>query len=83
MDSSSLFYIIIGILILQFILETFLDYLNASRFQDPVPGELQDIFDETEYKKAQSYKKTNYRFGLVSSVFSLVLTLAFLIFGGV
>ncbi len=79
---STLFYIIIAILVVQFLLETFLEYLNAKRYADPVPEELNDVFDLQEYQKSQAYKKTRYRFGLVSSVFSLVLTLGFLILGG-
>ncbi len=79
---SFLFYIIIAILILQFLLETYLDILNARHYNDPVPDELNDVFDITEYQKSQEYKKTRYRFGLVSSTFSLLLTLGFLIFGG-
>ncbi|MCG2462116.1 M48 family metallopeptidase [Flavobacteriaceae bacterium F89] len=81
-ESTILFYLIIAILMLQFIVETVLDYLNAKRFQDSVPQELQDVFDTEEYKKSQDYKRTNYRFGLLTSTFSLALTLAFLIFGG-
>jgi len=68
--------------LLQFILETVLDYLNAQRYNAPIPEELNDVFDEAEYKKSQAYKKTNYRFGLLTSSFSLILTLGFLIFGG-
>lgn len=79
---SILFYTIVTILVLQFIIETVLDYLNAKRYNDPVPDELSDVFDETEYKKSQAYKKTNYRFGLLTSSFSFLLTLGFLIFGG-
>ncbi|WP_400073661.1 M48 family metallopeptidase [Zobellia russellii] len=79
---SILFYTIVAILVLQFIIETVLDYLNAKRYNDPVPDELSDVFDETEYKKSQAYKKTNYRFGLLTSSFSFLLTLGFLIFGG-
>ncbi len=79
---STLFYIIIAILIFQFLLETILDYLNAQHYNKPVPEELRDIFDETEYQKSQDYKRTNYRFGLLTSTFSLLLTLVFLIFGG-
>jgi len=79
---NSLFYIIIIILVAQFILETVLDYLNAQRYGDPVPDELNTIFNAEEYKKSQAYKKTNYRFGLLTSTFSLLLTLGFLVFGG-
>jgi len=59
-----------------------MNYLNARRYGDPVPEELSDVFDENEYRKSQDYKRTNYRFGLLTSTFSVLLTLAFLVFGG-
>jgi len=79
---NTLFYIIIAILVLQFILETVMNYLNAKHYGDPVPEELADVFDSEEYQKSQDYKKTNYRFGLLTSVFTVLMTLSFLIFGG-
>ena len=82
MSSTTLFNIIFVILIVQFIIETILNHLNAKKFSDPIPEELGDVFNENEYLKSQAYKKTNYRFGLISSSFSLVLTLGFLWFGG-
>ena len=82
MDSNSLFLIIIFILLLQYAVESVLNFLNAKRFSDPIPDELDDVFNKEEYIKSQSYKKTNYRFGLLSTTFSLVLTIAFLVFGG-
>jgi STE24 endopeptidase len=82
MNSDILFYIIISILLVQFIIEAVLEHLNAKHYTDAVPSELSDVFDKEEYQKSQEYKKTNYRFGMVSAVFSLCLTLMFLIFGG-
>ena len=82
MNSSVLFYIIIGILSAQFILERILDYLNSRRYQDPVPTELNDVFDPSEYEKSQQYKITNYKFGLITATYSFLLTIGFLIFGG-
>ena len=79
---NTLFYIIIAILILQFLIESVLDYLNAKHYGDPIPKELKDVFDIQEYQKSQAYQKTNYNFGLLSSTFSLLITLAFLVFGG-
>ena len=78
MTSATLFYIIIAIIVINFIVDKILDALNAKHFNDPIPQELNDVYDETEYKTSQAYKKTNYRFGIWSSTFSLVLTLAFL-----
>src|SRR5690554_1762368 len=82
MTATNLFYIIIAIIIISFIIDKILDALNAKHYNDPVPKELQDVYDETEYKKSQAYKKTNYKFGLLTSTFSIVLTLIFLIFDG-
>ncbi len=79
---NTLFLIIIAILLIQFILETVLDYLNAKKYGDPIPKDLEDVFDAKEYQKSQNYQKTNYKFGLWSSLFSMALTLSFLIFGG-
>lgn len=79
---SVLFFILIGILVLQFVLETVIDHLNAKRYQDPVPEELNDVFDAEGYQKSQDYKKTRYRFGLLTSTFSFILIIGFLVFGG-
>lgn len=82
MNSQSLFYIIITIIIINFIIDKILDALNAKHFNDALPKELQDVYNDTEYKKSQNYKATNYRFGLLTSTFSILLTLGFLWFDG-
>ncbi len=82
MSSNSLFYLIIIILIAEFLIETLMDYLNAKKFKEPIPSELADVYDAEAYTKSQAYKQTNYKFGLITSTFSLVLTLCFLWFGG-
>ena len=82
MTHTTLFYSIIAILVIEFIIETTLDYLNSKRYKDPIPQDLEDVYDVTEYQKSQDYKKINYKFGLFTSSFSLILTLCFLLFGG-
>lgn len=82
MTAELLFYIIIGIIIINFIKDKILDALNAKHFNDPIPEELADVFDDEAYNKSQKYKAVNYRFGIWSSLFSLVLTLGFLLFDG-
>lgn len=69
-------------MLLQYAIDTVLDYLNARKFNDPIPSELQDVFEEEEYLKSQSYKKENYRFGLVNDTFSTFTTILFIFFGG-
>jgi STE24 endopeptidase len=80
--ANSLFYIIIGILIINFVKDKILNALNAKHYRDEIPEELSDVFDETTYQRSQNYKWTNYRFGIWSSLFSFSLTLGFLILGG-
>ncbi len=67
---------------MDFIVDKILDSLNAKHFDDPVPQELDDVYDEEAYQKSQRYKKERYRFGIITSSFSLVLTLGFIILGG-
>lgn len=82
MDKTFVFYCIIFILIGEFILATVMNYLNAKHFKDPIPNDLSDVYNTKEYEKSQAYKLSNYKFGIVTSIFSLALILSFLFFGG-
>ena len=77
MQPTTLFYILITILCINFIIDKILDTLNAKHFDDEIPEKLADVYDETEYKKSQAYKKTNEQFSNITSTFSIVLTLVF------
>ena len=82
MTPNTLFYIIITIIIISFIMDTILDALNAKHYNDVLPLDLQDVYDDEDYSKSQRYKAKNYKFGLLTSGFSLVLTLAFFFLDG-
>ncbi|QVY66443.1 M48 family metallopeptidase [Polaribacter sp. Q13] len=77
MQPTTLFYIIISILIISFIIDKILDYLNEKRFDAEIPEKLKDVYDEDEYKKSQAYKKTSAKFSNITSLFSTLLTLVF------
>ncbi len=82
MQSTTLFYIFIAVLVLKFLVDQLLDSLNASHFEDEIPEEVSDVYDSKEYKKSQIYKKTNHRFGIITSLFSILLTLGFFFLDG-
>ena len=82
MEPTSLFYILISILLVKFIIDTLLNHLNAKHFNDTVPEEVSNVYDIDEYKKSQSYKKVNHNFTVVTSLFSLIVTLCFFFFDG-
>ncbi len=77
MTPQILFNIIIAILVIDFIIDKVIDYLNAKHFDDKIPTELKDVYSEEEYYKSQSYKKENYKFSLIISVFSFIIMIVF------
>jgi len=82
MKAETLFYIIIAIIVINFIKDKIIDAINARHYDDPIPEELKDVYDKDQYQKSQVYKATNYSFGIWTSLFSLFLTLAFLLLDG-
>ena len=80
--SQLLFYIIIGLLVADFILERFLEYLNSTQWSDQLPEEVKDIYDEQKYQKQQAYEKVNFRFSMISSSFSFMLMFLMVLFAG-
>jgi len=82
MKAETLFYIIIAIIIINFLKDKVLDAINAKHYNDTIPEELKDVYDKEEYKKSQDYKAANYKFSIWASLFSLILTLAFLFLDG-
>lgn len=80
--AQSVFYLIIGILVFDFLLERLLDYLNSTRRKNELPEDLKDLYDPEKYRKAQDYERTKSRFSLYSSSFSLLLVMGMLVFGG-
>ncbi len=80
--SQILFYIIIGLLVADFIFERFLEFLNSTQWSDKLPEEVKDIYDEQEYQKQQAYEKANFRFSMISSSFSFVLMFLMVLFTG-
>jgi STE24 endopeptidase len=82
LSPETLFYIIVAVILIDFIIDKILDALNAKHFNDPIPSELKDVYDEKEYLRSQNYKKERYKFGIITSTFSLLLMLAFLFFDG-
>lgn len=80
--SQILFYIIIGLVVADFIFERILEYLNSTRWSDRLPEEVKGIYDEEKYRKQQAYEKVNFRFAMISSSFSFSLLLLMFLFSG-
>ena len=54
MTSTNLFYIIIAIIIVDFLVDKILDALNAKQFNNPIPYEVSDVYNAEDYEKSQA-----------------------------
>jgi STE24 endopeptidase len=79
---QTLFIIILVIVILEFVLERVLDYLNQTRWSDELPAELAGIYDPERYTRSQQYLKTNHWFSQITESFNFILVMAMLLLGG-
>ncbi len=79
---NTIFFLLLAIIIISFVFEKILDYLNLKHVFPELPAEVSDVFDAASYKKSQEYKSVNIRFSFIMSSFSLLLTLLMLFLGG-
>ena len=75
------FYIIIGMILFEYILSLLVDILNVKSLNPNLPDEFKDVYEQDKYKKSQNYTKSNTKFSFLTSSFSLLISLYF-IFGG-
>tara|TARA_B110000438_G_scaffold61458_1_gene61720 strand:+ start:2868 stop:4100 length:1233 start_codon:yes stop_codon:yes gene_type:complete len=81
-NSESIFFLLIAIIIFNFIKDYFLDYLNSKNFDNKIPLIISDVYDKEKYLKSQEYKKTQYVFSKYSKLYGLVIILSFFYLDG-
>ena len=82
MTPIALFYILIGVLIMNYIKDAVLDVCNSKHFNDPIPTDLADVYEKSDYEKSQAYKNISAKFSSFHQLYSLTLTLLFFFFNG-
>ena len=82
MSPSAILYIILGISIVSYLFDQFLDYLNLKAQRKDIPSEIADFFDKEKYQKSLNYQADQQRFSFISSAFSFLLSLLMLLLGG-
>lgn len=75
------FFIIIGVIVFEYVLSFAVRTLNIRALNQNLPEEFQDVFDNEKYIKSQNYTRTNAKFSYVTATFSLVLGLWFILSG--
>jgi len=75
MEASSLKFLILGILIFDFLVERILDYMNMKNLNAILPLNVSDVYESEEYLKSQSYQKEKEKTEQIQSYFQFGLYL--------
>lgn len=78
----TIFYLIIAIVIFDFLFERILDYLNLKHFSPKLPKDLEGIYEPEKYRRSQEYLQANSRVSMVSSSILFVALIIMLIVNG-
>lgn len=74
--------LILIFIIAEYILDWYLDKINANSWEKPIPKLLEGIYDEEKYLKAQAYNKEKKKLGRWTTLLSTTIMIAMLLFGG-
>ncbi len=79
---NTLLIVIITILIIEFIFDNILDYLNLKNLTAEIPKEAEGIYDPDKYRKSQEYYRANHNFSKFSGFVSFAVMLLMLTLNG-
>ena len=82
MTAENWLYLIIGLVIFNYLFSTVLDFINGKNWRTEIPPVMKDFYHEDKYLKAKNYSKEKGKVSLISSTLSTLITLLFLVFGG-
>ena len=82
MTAPFLYWLVIGIVVAEYVWSTVLTLLNIKASRQPIPALLSDLYDAERYRKQQAYAMANRKFTLLSGAVSTLVTLALFAFGG-
>jgi len=82
MTAQFWFFIIISLVIFNYLFSNLLDYINHRNWKDEIPNELKDFYDKEKYKKAKNYALSKNKISLFSSSLSFLLIISLIVFNG-
>ncbi len=82
MTAQLWFFIIISLVIFNYLFTNLLDYMNHRNWKDEIPNELKDFYDKEKYKKAKNYALSKNKISLFSSSLSFSLVISLIVFNG-
>ena len=81
MSSEKWLFVLIFLLVFNYIFSTLLEFINNKNWKDLIPKELQNYYSKEKYNKARNYKKEQGKISFISSTLSTIITLSLLYLG--
>ncbi len=81
MTEQAILYLILGIIVFDFALARILNFLNQKSANQPIPTQLEGIYDKEKYAQSQAYQSDISRFGSFSATVSFIISVSAIYFG--
>ncbi len=82
MKPETILLTIVGISIVSYLFDQFLDYINLKAQRKDIPTEVEGFYNKEKYQKSLDYQKDQTQFSFITAGFSFLLSLGMLILGG-
>lgn len=82
MNPETVLVVIVAIVVISYLFDQFLDYLNLKAQRADIPTEIESFYNKEKYLKSLDYQRVQTRFSFLTSGFSFLLSLSMLVFGG-
>lgn len=76
-------FIVVALLVINWLVSLVVELINLKNFPKTIPHEFKDVFNEDDLHKSQKYENCNTIVGEVESATMLVITLLFIVLGGI
>lgn len=82
MEPQAILYIILSIVIISYVFDQLLDYINLKHQRTDIPGEIKGFYDTEKYLKSLAYHRDLTNFSFITSGFSFLVSVIMLVWGG-
>jgi len=82
MSAQLWFFIIVSLVVFNYLFSNILDFVNHRNWKDEIPNELKDFYNKEKYKTAKDYAISKNKIGLFSSSISFLFIMSLLLFNG-
>ncbi|HNT49504.1 MAG TPA: M48 family metallopeptidase [Cyclobacteriaceae bacterium] len=82
MNPETVLIVIVAIVVVSYLFDQLLDYLNLKAQRADIPTEIESFYNKEKYLKSLDYQRVQTRFSFLTAGFSFILSLSMLVFGG-